>query len=370
MFRTVSRRLATGVAAALVGSMLLGVGGAGAANTRSLWIGDPSGLVDANGDGIPDNPGHLLPTAVTLPPPAPAPANATMFQVEVLSTDNQTLAHTVLTINANYQNVAGLSLDPNVPFYASDPTSPTDASFCSASGTTITCNFGNLAAGAHRTIAVVVDVASTYNIAGPTPLFFASVTTNNENGSNLQTFTADSGTFQVSAFNADQVNSFVPPGQQGNLGTSPLGTTGAGNLSSTVGFKVTGAEIVAVTDGTNLTLAYQCPPGLTCQPDISQVITSSPSFSTSPYFTWTLTALVPKTYTLSKGFVAHYLDGTTTYDWILYFKDKSALCGSNIGATITAQGHCISYLNLSKPVGNFETLTVTVVMDHQGGMRF
>ncbi len=362
MIRTRSSRLVSVVVATLLGVALL-PGLAAAADTRTLWIGAPDLSIDADGNGIPDNSGMLFPTPVTVPAAPPAPAHLTLFEVEVLSTDNQNLAHTVLTITIPVY--LGLSL-----FSYDDTTN------CDDAGQVITCDYGSLEAGGSRSVAVLVEVASTFVVAGqPSPLFTADVITNNENGANQQLFTATSGPwagssepgFSVGAFSDNALTTFVPAGLVQQLATTGLGTTGAGMLSSLVRFTAGGNETVAISEGTSVALVYPCPSGLTCQEEASEVITGSGVFDDSPYFTWRLTALVPKQYALSQGFVAHYPTQATSPDWILPFKAKSSYCGS---LEITANGHCIKFATLSKPVNGFSTLVVEVVMDEQGGMRF
>jgi hypothetical protein len=354
--RVRSRRLG----AYLAGTLLILAampGAASARDSRSLSIGAPP--ADANN-------GYLNPSSVSVP--VSPDVHSTYFEVQILSTDNQNLAHTVLTITiATY---AGLSLntyyDPAPDGTDADACTPA-ASAITADTRVITCNYGSLEAFGERTIAVVANVDSTFDAANqPATLFSAQVTTNNENGDNQQLFTASDGDFRVQAFSANSLASWVAAGQSKHFSTSALGTTDAGNLSSTIAFTTSANEIVALTDGTNPTLFYQCPTGLICQPDYSEAVTTSGFFDDSPYFTWTLTARVPKTYTLSQGFVAHYLTNTEFFDWILFFKSKSSFCGS---LEITSNGHCIKTLSLSKPVDGFSTLVVEVVMDHQGGMR-
>ena len=337
-----------------------------AANTRTLWIGSPDAQT---------NTGKIFATKVSVPS-ATAPVNSTLFVVQIKSTDNQNLAHTILTINSNAGPNTGLSLNT---YYDPDGGSDADDTFCSDDSGVITCNYGSLAAGTERTVAVVVNVASTYVVTGQVkPLFTARVTTNNENGTNQQLFTADSGPFPpsttngfaVTAFDGDNVFTFTPDGDSPTLFTSPVG--GNNKLQSTVNFTADGGKLVSMTEGTSAPTDtfYRCPTGLNCQPFWSQVTAGNGTFDSAPYFTWTLTALVPKSYTLSQGFVAHYQTGAADPDWTLLFKDKSSLCGADITAKIEAQGHCISALSLSKPVNNVSTLVVTVVMDHQGGLKY
>ena len=351
--RVHGRRLAAILASGVLASALIS-GLATAKNTRTLWIGSP----DAQA-----NSGKLLPSTVSVPA-ADAAVNSTAFLVQAKSTDNQTIAHLILIVNWNYSNNAGLSLNT---IY--DPNGGTDADPCTVAGNLITCDYGNLGARGQHTIAVVVDVAPTFDVGTQaTPLFWAHVQTNNENGSNQQIFIADSGSFGVSAFNGDKVNTFVPPGQTRTLFTSPVG--GSNTLQSKVNFTTPGGKIVAMTEGTSTNSLYKCPNGLSCQPLFSEVTAGDGAFPTNPYFTWTLTAIVPKAYNKSQGFVAHYPTGAKDADWALLFKNSSSLCGTNLDAKIAAQGHCISALSLTKIDQNTQLLVVTVVMDHQGGMKY
>ena len=337
-------------------------------NSRTLWIGAPDLAIDADNDGIPDNNGILAPTPITVP--VGSNVHSTFFAVEILSTDNQNLAHTVLTVTVPTQAHMTLS-DPFDP----GPNSITDADVCTrvdGADIVITCDYGSLAAFGERTIAFIANVDASFNTATQAPTFVsAKVETNNETGPNQQLFTASSGSFQVQAFNANHVASWVPSGTNSKVfSTASLGDTDAGNLSSTVSFDTSANETFSLSDGTNPSGKYACPTTpvvLTCQPDFSEAVTTSGSFSDSPYFTWTLKAKVPKTYSLAQGFIAHYLTGATDYDWILFFKAKSSFCGS---LAITPNGHCIQLLTLTKYDKTFNLLTLVVVMDHQGGSRY
>ena len=367
------RGLAGATTLALLATALLSAPAMGA-DTRVLWIGAPDLRVDSSNppDGIPDNAGKLFPTKVSVPAADKGPY-ATMFEVQILNSGGQNLANTVLIVNADVQNAAALSLNT---IYDPDPLGADD-DFCSSTGDTITCNYGSLPAGTERTIAVVVNVTSAYNLGAQVkPLFSASVTTNNENGSNQQTFVATSGPwegsaepgFGVDAFGANGLNTFLLSGQTPSLATAGVGGA-AGKLSTQVDFTTSNRELVAITEGTNPAVFYQCPSNLSCQADFSEVTTTSGSFATSPYFTWRITALVPKTYALSQGFVLHYLTGTTTPDATLLFKSKASFCGDDIDAKIAAQGECIKTLSLTRFDKTNQLLVVEVVLDRQGGMR-
>lgn len=339
-----------------------------AANSRTLFIGAPDAQT---------NDGKLLPTTVSKPGPG-APDNATKFVVQIKSTDNQNLAHTVLTIDANFQGAAGLTYntiyDPNTG--GDDDASST---FCSHVGTLITCDYGSLTpAIGSRTVAVVVNVTSDYVAPAAQPLFRAKVTTNNENGANQQLFLAASGPsdgittppppFNVSAFNANLLTSFAPPGQLRHLFTSS--PTSGGTLGTTIDFTAHSAgDDVAITEGSSSPSTYPCPANLTCISEYSEVSIGAGSFSSTSYLTWTLVALVPKNYSLSQGFVAHF-DSLTHNDWTLFFKNSTAYCGTDVAAKIASARHClVGTPTLTKPVNGFSTLTVIIAMDHQGGMK-
>ncbi len=304
------------------------------------------------------------PTRVSVPAAGKGPY-ATMFQVNILNSGGQNLAHTVLTINANATANPQLAL---VTIYDPDGGNDADSTFCTTSGSTITCSYAGLSAGQSRTVAVVVSVTSDY-VATSGALFTATVTTNNENGSNQQTFNADSGTFAVESTGANTLSTFALDGLSEDLGTSGVGGAG-GNLNTNVKFHTSAKELVQINEGTSTAAIYPCPAGLSCQPDYSEVTTTSGSFATSPFFTWKLTAIVPKTYSLSQGFLAHFPTGMATANWILYFKDKSALCGTNIDAKIAAAHQCIKSLSLTKLDKTTNLLVIEAVMDHQGGAKY
>jgi hypothetical protein len=313
------------------------------------------------------------PTRVTVPAPSKGPY-ATMFQVQIMNGGGQNLAHTVLTVDANATDNTELAL---ATIYDPAP-GGTDASptFCSTSGAVITCNYAGLGAGQERTVAVVVSVGEDY-VAAAGPLFTATVTTNNENGTNAQTFTTSSGSFAVEATGDNTVATFALENVPQDLSTTGVGGS-AGNLSTNVTFNTSSKELVQINEGSSTSGFYLCPAGLSCQPDYSEVTTTSGFFSTTPFFTWKLSAIVPKTYSLSQGFVAHYPAGATTYltndpanYWTLLFKDKSSLCGTNVAAKIASAHHCIlGTPSLTKYDKTSNLLVVTVVMDHQGGMKY
>ncbi len=348
------------VAISTTGSLalaVLGTGAATAADSRILYVG--SGPLPA-GHGV------LTPTAVTQ-------GGATKIDVTVLNGDNQNIANTVL-----YFPVNGTPLAPGLTVsYVFGP----DAGFCTPTGaaaaTSVRCDFGNLRAGASRTVSILVDVASNFPLTAATPLFTVNVETNNENGSNSQVFQASSGSFAVQAPGSSLLGTYVKPGitQTQTLGTS--GELGSANkLTTAVSFKPSQANgnLVQIVEESGVAVEYVCPAGLVCQSEATTVDIDDGSgdFSASPYLTWQLTAQVPKTFTLSKAFVAHYPTGATASDWQLFWNTKTDKCGSNPGATLAASGQCIMSATLSRPdrTTGLATLTIVVLTDHNGGMRF
>ena len=382
-----------GIAAVLALALTgLGSGAATATNSRALYVG--TNLVDANGamidnvinatrlpghDGFPDNagPNPLVGGNLGVLIPTPVSAGfATAVPIQVLNGDNQTIAH----VNLTFPSPAN---PPGYPTLASGglsfvaPVEGTDASACSPVGspvTSVTCNFDNLAAGAVKSFYIVLNTTVATTVAN---LVSVQVTTNNENGSNLQLFTSTSGAFKVAAASTDGLNAFVPPGQLRKL-FSTNGVGGSNKLQTSLDFaESAGGNLVAIaeTDGGSTSFLYTCPSGLSCQPiettvSVQDGLTGSATQFTGPYLTITLTALVPKTYSLSKAFVAHYGASTTTPDWILYWGTKSTRCGTNVAATLANLDQCFNNATLSKPnADGFETLVLQVTTKHNGGLR-
>jgi hypothetical protein len=371
-----------------------------AADTRILWIGAPDLTVDTVDNGVfrPDNAGNLFasgfPTRVSVPETGKGPY-ATMFQVEIYNSGGQNLAHTVLTIDANATNSGKLAL---VGIYDPDGGTDADLTFCPATTTSvITCSYGGLAGGQTRTVAVVVSVSAGYVApAAPGILFKSTVTTNNENGSNAQTFSASSGpqldangvpipnspAFAVEPFGTNSLSTFALDGANTNLATSDV--TSTNTLNTAIKFNSSKKELVQINEaasGDGTIGFYKCPAGLSCQSDYSEATTTTGSFASAPFFTWTLTAIVSKTYSLSQGFVAHYPTGAKTFNstdttndyWILYFKNKASLCpdtDASLATKIASAHQCFYTPTLTKVDKNTNKLVVTVVMDHQGGLKY
>jgi hypothetical protein len=382
------RGLITGLVTASVLALTVFAGSTAlAANSRVLYVG--SGLVDSAGnivdavdnatgqppsDGIPDNAGTNSDHGILVPTTVSA-GYTTVIPIQVMNGDNQTIAHVFLTFPT-----AGFTLDPGLTITGhSGPNGASCTDVKNAQNTAIvsvSCNFANLAAGALRTVYVFVSTTAA-SASAATPIFSVQVTTNNENGSNLQLFKADSGGFKVSPQGTDGLDAFAPFG----LPVPTLATKGpAGNnkLQTRVDFSQTsGGNLVTIaeTDNGGTQFKYVCPVGLSCQPfdatiNVQDGLTGTGAlFNTSPFLQVTLTALVPKTYNLSKAFVAHY-DATSVNDWTLFWATKSTKCGTDVAAAMTKMDQCFLSATLSKPNANgFETVVLTVVMKHNGGTR-
>jgi hypothetical protein len=366
--------------ASVLAVSVLGGGIASGANSRILYIG--TDLVDSTGaiidehnndtldpvpDGIPDNAGVLYPTPVNA-------GFSTAVPIQVVNADNQTIAHVLLSFPSTGSIASGLTITD---------IGGTDAGACSKVidpdtlvVTGVACNFDNLPAGAVRSFFVVVYASGATTT--PPALFTAHVTTNNENGSNLQLFEASSGGFAVQAAATDALNDFVAPGQLAKTyNTNVVG--GSNKLQTKLNFnQSTGGNLVSIaeTDAGATTFLYTCPEGLTCQPlettiTIEDGLSGSPTEFTSPFLAVTLTALVPKTYTLSKAFVAHYGADPLTPDWILYWGNKSTRCGTNVAATLATMDQCFKSATLSKANSDgFQTLVLQVLTKHNGGYKF
>lgn len=258
--------------------------------------------------------------SVSLSDPTPVSAGgATRFDVVVDSDDNQTIANVHLSVPAIGQTWPDGAVITTV-FGA-------NASMCAPSdGTSLSCDFGNIAGFGTRTISIVASVAATVPAGDIT--FSASAETNNENGSNLQ---VESGTAvaEVQAFSDNALATF---NLGGAVSTSPLGTGGAGNLQTTVnllGNNGGNGNVVQVTEDTNGVQPPYCVAlKLTCQPDFT-VVKVNAGDPVSPYLETVLTAKVPKTYNVRKAFVIHVLDDGSVAPGFPLFNVKSTSCAEH-----------------------------------------
>jgi hypothetical protein len=233
----------------------------------------------------------------------------TKFDVLVQSGDNQTIANVVLRLPSGQALPAGVTISGVFGL---------NAAMCSPSdGTSLTCNFGNIAAFGSRSISVLATVATSVP-AGNSITFSATAETNNENGSNVQVNTGTSGPLHVIAFSANSVTTFNLGGQ---ASTSALGQTGAGNLQTSLNLLQNNGgsgNAVVISEGTTTTQPAVCVSlKLTCQPDFADLTVNTGSL-VSPYLETTLTANVPKTYNIKKAFVIHTTGGSLDAGFPLY----------------------------------------------------
>jgi hypothetical protein len=231
---------------------------------------------------------------VTVGPPTPVSAGGvTKFDVNVVSTDNQTIANVVLTV-------------PAPAFTAITGVFGADAGMCpliTLPIPTLRCDFGNISALGHRSISVLAKVDKT---ATGSIKFSATAETNNENGTNIQVKSGDS-TVSVSAFSDNALLTFDLGGSES---TSPLGTGNAGTLQTTLHLlrdNGGAGNAIGITESQNLIQpAYCVTLKLTCQPDVAEVhVNGGP---VTPYLETVLIAKVPKTYNIKKAFVLHIRD--------------------------------------------------------------
>jgi hypothetical protein len=383
------RKLAAGlVMTSVIALSILGGGLATAANSRILYLGSNlvgsdnkiiDEVINATGlpghDLIPDNAGNAADKGILVPTPVSA-GYTTVIPIQVLNGDNQTIAHVNLTFPTPGTATA---LDSSLTITGHAGPNGTNC-VDNKSGdriVSVTCNFDNLAAGALRTVYVFVST-TTASPAVATPLFSVQVTTNNENGSNLQLFKADSRGFTVQAQGNDGLDAFAPNGQT----VPPLqtrGPSGSNKLQTRVDFAQTAngnLVTIAETDSGSTSFKYICPAGLECQPfettiSVQDGLTGNAATFGNPFLKVTLTALVPKTFNLNKAFVAHYdTANNNVNDWTLFWATKSTKCGSDPVKTMQNLDQCFLNATLSKPdADGFETLVLTVLMKHNGGMR-
>ena len=283
------------LAASLLGLSMLG-GPASAANSRNF--------------------------TVTVSNPTPVSQGAvTKFDVTVDSDDNQTIANVVLSVPAVGQSwPAGIAITtvfgPN-------------ASMCVPSnGTSLTCNFGNIAGFGVRRISILAAVGGSVP-PGNSITFSASAETNNENGSNRQVVPGTSGPLQVLAFNANAISTFNLGGQ---AATSPLGEAGAGNLQTKLNLLQNNGgngNAIGISETSSPTQPSYCVAlNLTCQPD-SVSVTVNAGAAVVPYLETTITARVPKNYSLKKAFVIHVLDNGSVDAGFPLFHSSATSCAAH-----------------------------------------
>jgi hypothetical protein len=322
----VRRLLSASVIASILALVTLG-GGAFAANSRAFTV------------------------TVTNPTDV-SQGGATRFDVNVNSQDNQTIANVKLLVPA-----AGGTWPANVTIEA---VFGLNASMCpTVTTTSVSCDFGNIAALGSRSISILARVSTAVPI-GNSITFSASAETNNENGSNRQIVAGTSGPLKVLAANA---NSVVTANLTGPVQTDSLGTTGAGNLQTRLNLLQDNGgkgNVIAITEGVNATQPTVCVTlKLTCQPDFAD-LTVNGGNAVQPYLETVLTAKVPKTYSLKKAFVIHVLTDGQIDGGVALFNSPTTSCSAN-----PAPLPCADFTLTKAGI-----LTITVHTAGNGGMRY
>jgi hypothetical protein len=296
--------------------------------------------------------------SVTVSNPSTASrGGSTVFTVRVDSLDNQTIANVHLSIPAVGSSWPNTGLTVASVFGE-------DGGLCDIPTTTsVSCDLGNIAAFDHRQITVLVNVASTVPVTTPTstPITFsASAETNNENGSNLQVERGTSGPLTVVAANANGLNSANETGQ---LGTSALGTTGAGNLQTTLNLLQDNGgngNVVIIAEGTTTTQPAVCVSlKLTCQPDFVD-LTVNQGAPVAPYLETILTAKVPSSYNIKKAFVIHVLTNGNVDTGFPLFNSPTTSCA--------AHPNLVPCADFSQTKAGI--VTITVHSTGNGGMKY
>lgn len=297
------RRAVSVVSSTLIALTLLGPAGASAANTRSLYVGDPADYLTP------------LPLNYFVHPTAVSPGNVTYFDVLIKNAGKQTLTSAAIgmgTLIADNSGVAGpglpagwkiqnvTSLSGAVPTCTTDLPSAAPASGLITPGAYdgLSCNFGNLAKGsAGGTIRVFLTAGSALTSSSDIVVSGKVAEAVGGNvGSNSNTFYAyGAGSFFVSG-----------PGKVAGL-FSKKQVTPASHLSTQTTIDLaplTGDYVVSIDE-----TASPCPTGLICASTGVSTAHVNLGAAVSPYFVWTILFPVSSTYKLSRstGFI-HYFD--------------------------------------------------------------
>jgi hypothetical protein len=295
-------------------------GGAGAADTREIYLG--SGPV-----GDPETNGTLTLTPVTV-------GGVTSTNVIVKNIDNQTLTHVVVTVAAP---TGGLTMTG--VFGA-------DAGDCSTDFPPLVCDFGNLAKNQSRTFTVLFSASSaTASTVTATVQFNESTT---PNGSNTHVEPA-TGSVTPTDGGCDLTSTFLPPGQLAKVvGTScDLSATNPQTTSVVVPASVVSAIRVAE-EASNA-----CKSGLVC---FGQASVADVAVDGTYTVVWTIQWQVASNFIKNKFGILHFPDGSDTSDLTLTYKKDLCKTAGQVG--------CIESLTLSGT-----TLTAVVRTSGNGKMR-
>lgn len=322
------RRAVSIVSSSLIALTLLGPAGASAADTRSLYVGDPAGYT---------NP---LPLTDYLVHPTPvSPGNVTYFDVLIKNAGKQTLTSAAIgvgTLIADSSGVKGPALPADwkiqnvtwrsgaVPTCTTDlpstpPTTPPAIGLITPGAYDgLNCNFGNLAKGsAGGTIRIFLT-------AGPALANSSDIVVSGKVaeavggnvGSNSNTFYAyGAGSFFV--FGAGHVAGFFTGT---NHSISPS-THNATEPNTSIDLTTVTDVVVTIDETTD---GPQCPAIVAC---IGKASVAHVNFgqAVSPYFVWTVQFTVPLGYKLSnKSAFVHFKDDGSLDK--IYYNVKQTSC--------------------------------------------
>lgn len=241
----------------LVGTMVLTTAGSAlGADTRFLYVGPDPAFSPATNDTLGFTP-------VTI-------GGDSLSTIYVHNIDNQTLTHVVITI-AKDQNGATVSSAVFGP----------DASKCDGTVDPISCDFGNLKAGATRQFSIVIHAGAGSSTITAHIVFNES---NNPNGGNTQIDTATSD-LTAGAATCHTLATFLPPGVAKTL--TPDDGTGCLNPAQKSGLVVPAATNGSIVSLDDSTAASGCPSGFTC---LGNAVTATVNNGApiSPYLKWTI----------------------------------------------------------------------------------
>lgn len=328
MIRARILRLGTTLTIVSLVALQVLAGTVGAADTRHLYVGPDARALDKSvpSDELVGN-GTLAFTSVTA-------GGSSASAVYVRNMDNQTLTHVVIVI-ARTQGSVSISSDV---FGA-------DAGKCTSTDTAISCDFGNLKAGASRTFTLLLTTSTAGDQAITARITFNE--SNNPNGGNEQILSAD-GTLAIADGGCNLAQTFLRSGHLSPVATAcSISSTNPQSTNITLSLPSDSTVTVAEEDSS------ACSAGLEC---FGQASIGDVEVDGTYTVTWTISWQVPSTFNVNKFGILHFQDGATTPDLTLTAKKDTC-------KTATATG-CIASVSL---VGT--TLTAVIRTKGNGKMR-
>jgi hypothetical protein len=294
--------------ASLLALSLVGPAGMAAADTRSLYVGDPALI------------GPPLPVTYNVSPTAVSPGQISYLDVQIKNLGKQTLTSATIgmgTLIADDNGVAGPRLPDGwtirqvTPLSGVSPTCTYDGTPATettpAAYTGLSCNFGNLGKGSTGgIIRIFLTAGPALGVAGPASIVVSgkvAEAVGGNVGSNKNTFYAfGTGSFFFSGdgkiaglFSKQKVTPAVHP---------------AGKAQTAVDLNaLTGDYVVSIDD---VSAGPLCPVALpACSNDTpASTITVNQGKAVSPLFIWTVQFPVPSTFKLTKSTAfIHFFDG-------------------------------------------------------------